>query len=183
MSVEPTFVFLAGYANSGDGHWQRTWSERLPGSVWVEHADWLNANREEWVADVQKALWNISGPMVVVAHSLGCLLLAEWCRNHEDPSLVGAFLVAVPNPDGINLPGVVEGFEDPTAMELPFSAIVVASADDPYADIDFARAIAETWGAEFVDIGARGHINADAGIGTWDEGWEMLQRFVGNLTP
>ena len=95
MTVEATYVFLAGYGNSGDGHWQRAWHERLPGSVWVEHADWERAGRDEWVADVQKALWNVSGPMVVVAHSLGCLLLAEWCRNHEDPSLIGAFL-AVP---------------------------------------------------------------------------------------
>ena len=181
MTVDPTYVFLAGYGNSGEGHWQRAWYERLPGSVWVEHADWHNANRDEWVSDLQKALWKISGPMVVVAHSLGCLLLAEWCRNHEDPSLIGAFLVAVPNPDGVNFPGVVEGFEDLTAMELPFAAIVVASQDDPYADIDFARGMAETWGAEFVDIGAKGHINADSGVGEWDEGWGMLRLFVARL--
>jgi predicted alpha/beta hydrolase family esterase len=181
VSPDLTYVFLAGYGDSGDGHWQRAWLGRLPNAVWVAHEDWFAAQREEWVADVQKALWQISGPMVVVAHSLGCLLLAEWCRNHEDPSLVGAFLVAVPNPDGINFPGVVEGFEDPTAMELPFPAIVVASQDDPYADIEFARTIAETWGARFVDIGAKGHINADSGVGDWDEGWEMLREFVGTL--
>lgn len=181
--MDVTYVLLAGHGDSGEGHWQRIWHERLPGSVWVDHADWLNVDRDEWVSDLQKALWKISGPMVVVAHSLGCLLLAEWCRNHEDPSLVAAFLVAVPNPDGPSFPPEVNGFEDPTAMQLPFPSLVVASQDDPYAAIDYAQEVAETWGARLVNIGARGHINAASDIGEWAEGWELLQELVGNPSP
>jgi predicted alpha/beta hydrolase family esterase len=30
-------------------------------------------------------------------------------------------------------------------------------------------------------VGAKGHINAESGIGAWDEGWGMLQVFVARL--
>jgi predicted alpha/beta hydrolase family esterase len=178
---EVTYVFLAGVGNSGPGHWQRLWHERLPDSVWVEHADWDGPERDAWVAEMQRTVWRISGPMLVVAHSLGCLLLAEWARGRDDPSLVGAFLVAAPNPDRPDFPPAVRGFDDPTAAALAFPSLVVASQDDPYADMDYARESAATWGSQFVDVGARGHINADSGLGDWPEGWQLLQDFVSKL--
>jgi predicted alpha/beta hydrolase family esterase len=176
------YIFLAGIANSGDGHWQRAWHERLADSIWLEHKEWHAPNRDEWVKELQACLWKLHGSVVVVAHSLGCLLVAEWSRNHEDPSLAGAFLVAVPDPDGPAFPAEVRGFKDPTVTKLPFPSMVVASQDDPYGSIDFARGMAETWGAEFVDVGAKGHINATSGVGDWDDGWELFQAFMGSLT-
>jgi uncharacterized protein len=176
-----TFVFLGGVYNSGPGHWQRIWYEDMPGSVWVEHDDWDHPEREAWVSDLQAAFWQITGPYVVIAHSLGCLLLAEWSRNHDDPSLVGAFLVAVPDPNGASFPASIDGFVDAPSLNLPCPALVIASQDDEYASIDYARALAEHWQAEFVDAGKLGHINANSGIGDWQEGRGLLEKFVDSL--
>jgi predicted alpha/beta hydrolase family esterase len=176
-----TFVFLAGIGNSGDGHWQRAWHERLPGSVWVEHDDWERPVKGDWVSDFQAALWKIRGPVVVIAHSLGCLVLAEWARTRDDPSIAGAFLVAVPDPDSSAFPAVAAGFGDLTKAQLSFPSLVLASRNDDYAGIGYARDVAHTWGAEFADMGDTGHINAASGLGDWDEGWRLLEAFVERL--
>jgi len=179
--ADPTYVFVAGVGNSGPDHWQRMWLDRVPAGVWVEHEDWHNPDRETWVSDLQRAVWRIRGPVVFIAHSLGCHVVAEWANERNDPSVAGAFLVAVPDPDGAAFPSTATGFSDPTAAALAFPSLVVASRDDPYAGLDFSRQIAATWGAQFVDAGERGHLNAESGIGAWDEGWAMLERFVAEL--
>jgi predicted alpha/beta hydrolase family esterase len=176
-----TYVFVAGIGNSGADHWQRLWLDRVPAGVWVDHDGWDAPDRETWVSDLQKTVWRIRGPMVFVAHSLGCLVVAEWANEHSDPSAAGAFMVAVPDPDGPVFPGAATGFGDPTAAALSFPSIVIASSDDPYGSVEHARAVAQTWGSEFVDAGKRSHINADSGLGGWDEGWGLLQKFVQGL--
>ena len=178
---EITYVFLAGVYNSGPQHWQRLWHESMPGSVWVEHKDWEHPERDAWVSDLQAEMWQIAGPMIVIAHSLGCLLLAEWARNHDDPSLLGAFLVAVPDPHGPRFPRGVTGFAEPASLELPCPALVIASQDDEYAPLDFARETARHWNADFLDAGRLGHINADSGVGQWEEGRALLAEFVESL--
>jgi hypothetical protein len=173
-----TYVFLAGVSNSGPEHWQRMWLDRVEGGIWVEHDDWDAPERDAWVSDLQKAVWRIRGSMVFVAHSLGCLVVAEWANERSDPAVKGAFLVAPPDPYGPGFPPDAGGFGGSTSAPLGFPSLVVASRDDPYSTIDFARTTAETWGSDFVDLGAKGHINAASGLGAWDEGWEMLQEFV-----
>ena len=176
-----TYVFLAGVSNSGPEHWQRIWLDRAENGVWVEHDDWGLPDRDAWVSDLQKAVWKIRGPMVLIAHSLGCLVVAEWANERNDPSVAGAFFVAVPDPGAPAFPANASGFGDLAIAALSFPSLVVASRDDPYDGIDHARAVAETWGSEFVDLGARGHINASSGLGAWDEGWGLLQGFVEGL--
>jgi predicted alpha/beta hydrolase family esterase len=173
-----TYVFVAGAGNSGPEHWQRLWLDRVPAGVWVEHDDWDAPDREAWVSDLQKAVWRIRGPVVFVAHSLGCLVVAAWANEHNDPSVAGAFLVAVPNPDGRAFPKGASGFDDLAAAALAFPSVVAASRDDPYGSIEHAHALAETWGSEFIDAGTKGHVNAASGLGAWDEGWELLRAFV-----
>jgi hypothetical protein len=174
-----SYVFVAGIGNSGAEHWQRRWQEKL-GGVWLEHADWLRPDRDAWVSDLQKAIWRIPGPQIVIAHSLGCLVLSEWVREHDDPSMAGAFLVAVPDVNGSQFPKTATGFEPP-AMALPFPSLVVAARDDPYGSFENARETAQVWGSEFVDVGAQGHINAESGLGEWAEGLALLEGFVSKL--
>jgi predicted alpha/beta hydrolase family esterase len=174
----PTYVFLAGVNNSGPDHWQRMWLDRVDKGVWVEHEDWDYPQRDAWVSDLQRTVWKIRGPMVLVAHSLGCLVVAEWANERSDPAVQAAFLVAPPDPYGDAFPPDAGGFGASITAGLAFPSMVVASQDDPYAGIEFARNVAETWGSRFVDLGAKGHINAASGLGAWDEGWALLQSFL-----
>jgi predicted alpha/beta hydrolase family esterase len=177
-----TYVFLAGASNSGPEHWERKWLDRVDKGVWVEHDDWEEPERDAWVSDLQKAVWKLRGPMVIVAHSLGCLITTEWANDRSDPAVRGAFLVAPPDPYGPAFPPGAGCFGESIAAKLGFPSLVVASRDDPYGTIDRAREVAETWGSEFVDLGSKGHINAASSLGDWDEGWAMLQRFVAGLS-
>ena len=36
----------------------------------------------------------------------------------------------------------------------------------------------KAWGAQFIDHGACGHINADSGLGDWPEGRALLRSLV-----
>ena len=61
---------------------------------------------------------------------------------------------------------------------LPVCGDRVASGDDPYVTFPRARAFAAAWGADFVDAGALGHINAASGLGDWPAGRRALQALV-----
>ena len=169
-----TVVFLAGIGDSEQEHWQRHWYRRAQEAVWVEHDDWDVPVCEAWVADLDRTLRATPGPKLIVAHSLGCLLVPEWAAEHEDPEILGAFLVAVPDPNGSAFPQEAVGFGTRRRNSMPFLSVVVASRDDPYGSLDHARQMAAAWGARFVDVGPKGHINLDSDLGAWDEGRELF---------
>jgi predicted alpha/beta hydrolase family esterase len=73
----------------------------------------------------------------------------------------------------------IAGFDHFPPDPLPFPSIVVASTDDPYGSVEFAQSCAQAWGSRFVDAGARGHINADSGLGDWPEGYALLRQLSG----
>ncbi len=76
-------------------------------------------------------------------------------------------------PSLIFLAGI--GNSEPGHGRLPFATVVVASQDDPYGSADHVAAVAEQLGAELVDLGARGHINASSGLADWAEGWSLFR--------
>jgi predicted alpha/beta hydrolase family esterase len=170
-----TYVFLAGIDNSGPDHWQSIWYRKLPGSLWVEHADWSNPNRDAWVADLDAALASVGGPKLVIAHSIGGLLLAEWALEHEDDELEGALLIAVPDVQSKSFPKTATGFRSAFLNPMPCPAMMLASDNDPYADLSYSRRLASYWRALLLDMGPIGHINADSGLGEWEEGWQIMQ--------
>ncbi|WP_407836830.1 RBBP9/YdeN family alpha/beta hydrolase [Streptomyces sp. DSM 116496] len=175
-----THVFIAGIGNSGPEHWQALWHGRVAGSVWVEHASWDAPLRDVWVKELDDTLRAIEGPKVLIAHSLGCTLVAEWASEYEDHAVTGAFLVAMPDVHGSNFPTAAVGFDAPPQTPLPFPALVVASEDDPYGSLESASAGAERLGAQLVGVGAKGHINAASGLADWPEGWSLFsEKFTG----
>lgn len=42
-------VIVPGWRDSGPGHWQSLWAERVPGARRVLQADWFSPEREAWV--------------------------------------------------------------------------------------------------------------------------------------
>ena len=179
MEPSPTYVFIAGIGNSGPEHWQFMWYKRAGNGVWVEHESWDEPVRDRWVADLDTALRSITGPKILIAHSLGCTLVSEWAVEHSDEAVTGAFLVAVPDVQGSNFPAEAVGFGVPRRARLPFPSVVVASENDPYGSLEHATAAAESWGATLVNVGRKGHINADSGLGDWPEGWSVFsEHFV-----
>lgn len=165
---------LPGYGDSGPAHWQSRWEERHPGVRRVVQDDWEAPDRAAWVRRLDAAVIACAAPPLLAAHSLGCLTAVHWAAAGGGP-IAGALLVAVPDPAGPAFPAAATGFAPVPAGPLPFPAIVVASDDDPYAGPAFSRGVAAAWGAELRAAGPRGHLNAESGLGDWDEGWELVR--------
>jgi uncharacterized protein len=176
--MTPAVLILPGYGASGEDHWQTLW-ERRHGYTRVEQDDWLEPVLDDWVHTLDRAVAAQSGPVVLVAHSLGCALVARWAAISAVTRVVGALLVAPADVDSPqHTPEEVRGFAPLPLMALPFRSIVVASETDPFMTIARARQLADHWGAALVNVGPRGHINAEAGVGAWSEGHELLTRLL-----
>jgi predicted alpha/beta hydrolase family esterase len=171
-------LILAGPWDSGPRHWQTLWQHKHPEWLRVPHRDWTNPECHEWVAELDAAIAaSEDSPPILVAHSLGCALVAHWAQSGSPLKVAGAFLVAPSDVDAPSYPREAEGFAPMPLAKLPFPSILVASANDPYVSIERARVFAEAWGSRFVAIGDAGHINADSGYGEWPEGEQMLLEF------
>lgn len=171
----PLIVFVAGYGNSGPGHWQRRWHESRPGSLWVEQDDWDRPECTAWIAGIDRKVATLPGPVFFVTHSLGGLAVAEWSRTSAR-AVAGALLVAVPDPDQADFPSAIRGFGSPDMNPLRFPAVMVASSNDPYITAARSATIAAAWGASLADIGPHGHINAASSLGDWPDGQALLDR-------
>jgi len=168
-------LIVPGLGGSGPEHWQTRWQACDPRCVRVLQDDWDRPHREAWCARLEQAVSQAGSEVVLVAHSLGCLTVAHWARRGSVQRVHGALLVAPPDVESLErCPSVLHGFAPIPRDTLPFPSILVASRDDAYAHIDCARELATAWGARFVDVGERGHINADSGLGEWQEGRALL---------
>jgi predicted alpha/beta hydrolase family esterase len=174
------FLVMPGYGGSGPKHWQTHWEKMDPIFRRVEQKDWEHPVCAEWTAALEAAVAASGKDVILVAHSLACLLVAHWASAAPRASLGkirGAFLVAVPDPGGPAFPQAAKGFAPVPQKQLPFASFIVASTDDPYADVEFARGCARAWGGGLTVIGAKGHINAESGLGAWAEGRRLLDAF------
>ena len=170
-----TVLLLPGWQNSGPGHWQTEW-ERVHGDQRVQQHEWMRPLRGDWSARLEEVVADAAGPVVLAAHSLGCILTAWWAAHtrhaHKER---GALLVAPGDVERPDLGRQIPGWTPIARQALPFPAVLVGSRNDPYCSFERAQVLAADWGARFIDYGACGHINAESNLGTWPEGRAMLQ--------
>jgi uncharacterized protein len=136
-----------------------------------------------WLQALRQAIEAAGAPVVAVAHSLGCGLIAHAVSRWPGlcaRAVRGALLVAPADVDSpAHTPPETRGFAPMPLARLPFAATVIASSDDPFVTPARARAFAAAWGAAFVDAGALGHVNAASGLGDWPAGQRWLQALLG----
>ena len=170
---------LPGWQNSGPEHWQSRW-ELAHGYQRVEQHDWQRPLRGDWIARLEDVLLSCSEPAVLVAHSLGCMTVAAWAAHSKNTHLVkAALLVAPPDTAREDIRQVLPGWAVPL-QKLPFKSVVFASSNDPFCSLLRAHEMATAWGAAFEDMGERGHINADSGLGDWPEAHAELVDLCGS---
>ncbi len=174
MSQQATVIIVPGWRDSGPGHWQSLWAERLPGVVRVVQDDWITPSRKAWVAALERTILGIEGPVVVAAHSLGCIATTH-VSAEAAARIHGALLVAPADPERR---AVLSDFAPVPYARLPYRSVLVASSNDPYCPIRLAGAYARAWGSEFVRLQDAGHINIESGHGEWPLGQALLQSFT-----
>jgi len=176
--TRPTIVIVPGWRDSGPGHWQSLWAERMQGAVRVEQDDWITPTRAAWVASLEKQVLDNAGPVVIVAHSLGCIATTH-LSEAAAACISGALLVAPADPERR---AVLTDFAPVPYAKLPYRSIVVASSNDPYCPVRLAGAYARAWGSEFVRMQNAGHINIESGHGDWPLGLALLQSLTDEPT-
>ena len=166
-----SIIIVPGWRDSGLGHWQTLWAERLPQARRVVQDDWHTPTRSAWVARLEETVLEQPGPVVIVAHSLGCITTAHM-KPEAAARVRGALLVAPADPERR---AVLSDFAPVPYAALPYRSILVASSNDPYCPIRLTGAYARAWGSEFVRLQNAGHINVDSGHGEWPLGRALLQ--------
>ena len=173
-----TVLLLPGWQGSGPDHWQMRWAQ-LHGYSVVEQNDWLRPRRGDWLARLDEVVIDAPGPVVLVAHSLGCILVSAWASFSRHTAKVRAALLVAPG--DLAQPGMQEALPGWLPIEgrpLPFRSIVVGSDNDPYCSAERAQQLARDWSARWVGLGAAGHINADSSLGDWPQGHTLLQTLL-----
>ena len=174
MTAAPRILLLPGWQNSGPGHWQTRW-ESVYGDHRVEQHEWMRPLRGDWSIRLEEEVLASPGPVVLAAHSLGCILVAAWASHSRNTHKVrGALLVAPGDLERDDLRQQIPGWAPIVRQPLPFPAVLIAANDDPYCEASRSRQLASDWGARLVDAGARGHLNAESGLGDWPEGRDLL---------
>lgn len=180
-NAEPLILTVPGLENSGPGHWQTLWEQRLPHCRRVDLGMWDKPHRNTWVNKLNLAIRAADRPVVLVAHSLGCLAVAWWAQLERPGSgdpVVGALLVAPPDVDFFPVDDRLTAFSPTPSQRLPFPSILVGSHNDPYLGYRAARILAHTWGSRFADAGRVGHINAESAIDDWPFGQFLLEQII-----
>jgi hypothetical protein len=172
------FLIVPGWRDSGPGHWQSLWADRLAGAVRVQQDDWITPSRQAWVATLAHTLLQQDEPVVVVAHSLGCIATAH-LPPEAAARIQGALLVAPADPERL---AILSDFAPVPFQKLPYRSVLVASSNDPYCPVRLAGAYARAWGSEFVRLPDAGHINIASGHGEWPLGVALLQSLSGDAS-
>jgi uncharacterized protein len=174
-------LVLPGWLNSDAAHWQSRWIARH-GYSRVEQDDWTWPRRGDWMARLDEVLIATAEPVVLVAHSLGCQLVAAWAGHSRLTGRVqAALLVAPPDTEREDMPPQLHNWRPVRRGRLPFAALAVVSGDDPYCTPERARGFCADWGAAVHDAGPCGHINGESGLGDWDEGHALLRALAAGV--
>ncbi len=169
-------LILPGLFGSEEAHWQSVWLHDRPESRLVAQHDWDHPDLSAWGAKLEAELEDAE-EAYIVAHSLGCLLIANLAGRPAAARVKGALLVApcdLPVTERLH-PGRIRFGAMPTAR-LPFPSVVVGSLNDLYMPLDRLTFFARLWGSELRNVGLGGHINVASGYGRWLGGYRTFEK-------
>jgi predicted alpha/beta hydrolase family esterase len=184
MKAAPTVLIVPGLRDAVALHWQTLLEARLR-AAGRPVASVPPMGREDLdcaakVAAIERTAQAVQGPLVIVAHSGGCVMLAHWAQQTTRP-VQGALLAAPPDFDEAMPAGYptlealrAGGWLPVPRARLPFPSIVAGSRNDPLASYERVAELARDWGSRLVDLGEVGHLNPASGYGDWPRADEFI---------
>ncbi len=179
-----TVLFVPGLRDEVADHWQTLLAARLPRSRTVAPIGRTNLDCAARVDALEREAAAIAGPVVLVAHSAGCVTVAHWAARTR-LAVRGAFLATPPDfdhplPEGYPTPAALAaaGWLPVPRMRLPFPSLVGASRNDPLARFERVAQLAQDWGSELADLGPVGHLNPASGHGDWPQALDWIASFL-----
>jgi uncharacterized protein len=183
---EATVLIVPGLRDEVEAHWQTLLAIDLHAQgrkvATVPPMGRLDLDCATRVAAIERAAQSIDGPVVLVAHSGGCVMVAHWAQQTQRP-IRGALLATPPDfdqqmPDGYPTLDALRngGWLPVPRARLPFPSVVAARRDDPLARVVRIAQLARAWGSRLVDLGRVGHLNPSSGYGKWSRAAEFINQ-------
>jgi uncharacterized protein len=180
-TTKPTVLIVPGLRDHVAEHWQTLLAARLPRVRQVPPMGREDLDCARRVEAIDRELAAIEGPVIVVAHSGGVIMVAHWARKHRRP-IHGALLATPPDfeqpmPEGYPTMDALaaSGWLPVPRDPLPFPSIVAASRNDPLGRFERVAELAHAWGSRIVDLGKVGHLNPASGFGEWPQAEEFIR--------
>jgi predicted alpha/beta hydrolase family esterase len=163
---------VPGLHGSGPGHWQSWLETQCDAAARVEQAAWDTPDLHAWTGALHDTLEaHQPHPVVLVAHSFGCLAAAR--ALCDAPAQVAAVLYVAPA-----CPARFGLHNDSLGGRLAIPSILVASENDPWMPLQGAIQLADQWGSTFINLGASGHINVASGYGPWPLAARLVESLI-----
>jgi len=186
LSRDPvTVLIVPGLREHVPDHWQTLLAQQLARVRTVPPLEHDKLSCAARVAAIETEVQRIDGPVVIVAHSAGAIMVAHWSLRATRP-IHGALLAAPADLETPLPPGYPEretlrahGWLPIPRGRLPFRSIVAASTNDPLARFDRVAGLAADWGSRLEDVGAVGHLNPAGGFGEWPRAMALLEELEG----
>ncbi|MCY1435291.1 Serine hydrolase [compost metagenome] len=180
LQTAATVLIVPGLREHVAEHWQTLLQARLSNVRSVPPLETDKLDCMARVRAIQHELEQIDGPVILVAHSAGVLMVAHWAAHYSRP-IKGALLAAPPDLDAVwpsNYPSSEtlrsQGWNPLPQGPLPFRSIVAGSTNDHLASLPAVTRMAEGWGAELLNLGDVGHLNPAAGFGHWPQAEALI---------
>ncbi|QEY58794.1 alpha/beta hydrolase [Pseudomonas sp. C27(2019)] len=177
QTTDVRYLIVPGWQGSPAEHWQSHWQQVLPECTRVEQDDWLLPQRQAWIAQLEAQIAADQRPVVLIAHSLGCVTVAHWAAQASAGLLArvrGALLVAPADVERIDCPAALVNFAPIPTEPLPFPSVLIGSSNDHAADAQRAVLFARQWGSTVTILSQAGHINVQSGHHRWEQGFAWL---------
>jgi predicted alpha/beta hydrolase family esterase len=187
-SSDATVLVVPGLRDDVAGHWQTLLVAALRAEGRAVHSvppmgrDDLDCVAR--VAAIEREAQTIIGPLLIVAHSGGVVMLMHWARQTRH-AVRGALLATPPDfeqPMPAGYPTLAEldagGWLPVPRDQLPFPSIVAASRNDPLGRFERVAGLARGWGSRLVDLGEVGHLNPASGFGEWPRAFEFIDELA-----
>ncbi|MFO1270384.1 MAG: alpha/beta hydrolase [Rubrivivax sp.] len=177
-----TVLIVPGLRDAIATHWQTWLAARLPRVRSVAPMGRTDLDCAARVAAIEEAAQGVAGPLVIVAHSGGCIMVAHWARR-STRAVHGALLATPPDfetplPEGYPTMAALDaaGWLPVPRQRLPFRSVVAASRNDPLGRFERVAGLDAAWGSELVDLGDVGHLNPASSHGPWPAAEEHIAR-------
>lgn len=178
----PSVLIVPGLRDHVEAHWQTLLAAELPHARTVPPMGRTDLDCQARVLAIEAAMDSLAGPVVIVAHSGGCVMVAHWAAVTRHAAKVCGCLLATPPdfdrpmPEGYPTIDMLQagGWLPVLRARLPFRSLVAGSRNDPLGDFGRVKDLARDWGSEFVDLGEVGHLNPASGFGPWPQARALI---------
>ncbi|WP_052723816.1 RBBP9/YdeN family alpha/beta hydrolase [Paenibacillus wulumuqiensis] len=172
--MSTSYLLLHGLGGSGPEHWQ-TWLcqqliERGHRVYYPRFPDHDLPSKEVWLGELNELMASIpqEEELIVLTHSLGCLLWLHYAANESVRRVRQAVLVCPPAAD-TTLEEISSFFPLPPAEQITLAAedaLIIQSSNDEYCS-PVQTLFYQQLGVPVLLLPHMGHINTASGHGPW----------------